>query len=118
MRTCCPRCERATYWLSRGKTIHGRRRPDGLASEVLMAVTSDGYCATCWRVSKGKERPSVKGVANRQSPTYRAPMTDAAIAHARQSVINFLTERRRRGIDPEGQDPAALHRSGLTLMDV
>lgn len=116
MNTQCPHCERPTFWPPRVGNC--RVRPKNLPAGVVSAVTVDGTCMTCYRVIKGTKRPTASGVNLKTSATYHHAMTDAEIERTRQSLMQFWAARRRRGIDPEGQDPATLHRPGLTLMEV
>lgn len=117
MRKHCPRCKRATHWLSRSG-LPGRQRPADLPPGVVLAAVSDGTCTTCWRILKGKPRLITKGTTTKREIIYRHTLTDAEVEAARVELLKLFADRRRRGIHPEGQDPEVLHRPGLSLLEV
>lgn len=108
MLTICPHCERPTVFVSRSGDSQSRKRPDDLPRNIITAVTADGTCTTCWRATKGQPRPSMRGMlVGIKYPTIgRAPLTDEQIEQARQDIERFWEDRRRRGIHPEGAEPA------------
>lgn len=111
----CPRCERPTFVPARVGNF--RVRPASLPDGVIIAVTLDGTCTTCYRFIKGKTRLVTKGTTSKREVIYRHTMTDAEIEMARQELQKLWAARRRRGIHPEGMDPAVLRRPGLSLLE-
>ena len=106
----CPRCERPVIFISRSYSNPCRRRPEGLSKDIVTAVTADGLCTTCWRATKGKPRPSLKGLLDgiKYPPIGRGPLTDEQIEQARQDIERFWADRRARGIPEDGLDPSEL----------
>ncbi|MCO4257358.1 hypothetical protein [Pseudarthrobacter cellobiosi] len=111
----CPRCNRRTFVPARVGNF--RVRPTNLPAGVIAAITLDGTCTTCYRFLKGKTRLITKGTTSKEERVYRHTMSDAEIEQARQELQRLWAARRRRGVHPEGLDPATLHRPGLTLLE-
>lgn len=112
----CPRCYRPTYWPRR--IGNDRIKPKNLEVGTVKALTRDGTCTACWRIINNRVRPTNKGVINKAKMTTRHVITDTEVENIRAGLVNFWADRRRRGIHPEGQDPATLQRHGRTLIEV
>ena len=115
MRMTCPGCERPTYYPRR--VGNDRVRAKNLPAGTLIAVVSDGSCATCRRAATGKTRLLTKGTTIKRELVYRSHMTDAEVQRARDQLVKLWTARRRRGVPPDGLSLGTLQRSGLSLIE-
>lgn len=98
----CPGCGRATTMRRRLYLGHEYIRTAPKPEGVIYATRQDGTCDKCWRIEQAKKGkpPATRRAA--AAAKYKHEMTDDEIDEARENLLAYWTQRRLRGVPPEG----------------